>query len=423
MTTSDEADPEQAQEEREDEKDDDEDEDEDEEYECACANSSCNCSTYMMTFAALTGLIGMILGSLAYRDVQVMIQSNPYYYNGGTTVLGNNVTAGSNSGTLLPDKDDLPKISMLNEILERGTLHCGLPFANTYGFLQPQQPQANEQQGDGDDDVVWTGFDVELCKAISAAIFGTPNFVPIVMDTADERWTMLASRDVDVVMRSTHTLERDVYVEQTASVDSTGKVLSAGTGFEFSPVYFYDGVVFGGKPPYATTCAEAQNTTSAVCESLRICAVNGTTHLQAVREMFDERHIRPQPNVEALYAALQDETCNVIAWERHAITESIVRLHGYTGSYETGTRIISREPIAMVTRQEDPVWTDFVFWIMQALVAAEEKGITQGKAMEFQTTTLFGERFTTMFQNALAATGNYGEIYEYVLHILYFCTL
>ena len=179
-----EADPEQAAEHEE--KDGEDEEDEESEYEFVCANSSCKCSTYILTFAALAGLIGMILGSLAYHDVQVMIKSNPYYNAaGGATagVVGNNVTGGSsnNNSATSPDKDgEMPKISMLDEILERGTLHCGLPFANTYGFLQ-------QATNEGD---VWTGFDVELCKAISAAIFGTPNFVPIVMDTADERWSL-----------------------------------------------------------------------------------------------------------------------------------------------------------------------------------------------------------------------------------------
>lgn len=338
-------------------------------------NGCCTCQNGILTLAFFMGLVGTVMGSLAYTDVQSLQSSGLFQSIGGNAQDDQGKEVGQVDGS---DSS----VSTIDKILQRGTLNCGLPFDNTPGFLVDNQ-----------------GMDIELCKAISAAIFGTPNFQPVPM-SASERWAFLQDDKVDVVMRSTHTLERDVFVETVR------------TGFEFSPVYFYDGLIFGGVPPYVTTCAEQVNTTGAVCDSLRICAVAGTTHLDLVRTQFSDRHIRPRPNLESLYSGLADETCNVVAWELNGVAENIVRLNGYQGLYETGTKYFSREPLAVVTREGDLKWTDFVFWIIQALLSAEEKGITQATAGEFQTTELFGPEFENMFQNVIAAVGNYGEMYE-----------
>ena len=169
--------------------------------------------------------------------------------------------------------------------------------------------------------------------------------------------------------------------------------------------------MFGGIPPF-TACADNQTTTGE-CEAMRICVVAGTTHSDIVQGMFPQRHVRPVPDMGSLFASLSDETCNVIAWESHGMTPTSAALNGYVnGPYEMGTRYFSREPLAIATLQDDTEWTDFVFWTLQALLTAEEHGVTQATAMqEMPTTNLFGERFKDMLRNAVGASGNYGEIY------------
>ena len=346
------------------------------------ATKSCwSCQSVTLALALLMGFLGMVLGSAAYSNVQSLRASGLVTSTTGTVVGsgGQDTTANTDPNG---EDSEAAKVSTLDKILERGTLNCGLPFDNTPGFLMQNQ-----------------GMDVELCKAISAAIFGNPmRYTPVPIPSGDDRWTYLQGEQVDVVLRSTHTLERDVFVETT------------GTGFEFSPPYFYDGLMFGGIPPFVK-CAEQTNTTG-VCANLRICAVAGTTHLDVVREMFVDRHIRPRPNLDALYSGLMDETCNVLAWELNGVSENVVRMQSnYQGLYEIGTKLFSREPLAIVTREDDPEFTDMIFWIIQALQAAEEKGITQANAGDFATTELFGPSMESIFQNVIAGVGNYGEIY------------
>jgi len=79
---------------------------------------------------------------------------------------------------------------------------------------------------------------------------------------------------------------------------------------------------------------------------------------------------------------------------------------------QVGTNLFSKEPLALVTRNSDAEFSDFVNWIVQALLAAEEQGITQSNAGAFTQSTLFGEEYNDMFINAIKAVGNYAELYE-----------
>lgn len=72
---------------------------------------------------------------------------------------------------------------------------------------------------------------------------------------------------------------------------------------------------------------------------------------------------------------------------------------------------LCQEPLGLVTRADDPEWSDFVNWVLQGLLAAEELGITQNTAAELPLATAFGEMYQNMFINAVSAVGNYGEMY------------
>jgi len=74
--------------------------------------------------------------------------------------------------------------------------------------------------------------------------------------------------------------------------------------------------------------------------------------------------------------------------------------------------VYSKEPLALVTRNGDAEFSDFVNWIVQALMAAEEQDITQSTAGAFTQSTLFGEEYQDMFINAIEAVGNYAEVYD-----------
>jgi ABC-type amino acid transport substrate-binding protein len=85
---------------------------------------------------------------------------------------------------------------------------------------------------------------------------------------------------------------------------------------------------------------------------------------------------------------------------------------GYTGNFTHGTKLFSKDPLAIVTRGNDAEFADFCNWILHALFAAEAMNITQDRANTFPTTHVFGDNYTDMFVHAIAAVGNFGEIYN-----------
>jgi len=274
----------------------------------------------------------------------------------------------------------------LEAILERGYLKCGVSTRVIFA----QYDEATQE---------WSGFDVDFCKALSAAIFdGITDTVEYTDLSASERFIALANGDVDVLSRlTTVTLSRDV------NEDATGQ------GFHFSQPNFYDGMTFGGIPPYAK-CADDLVILGSTCEDIKICVNEGTTFEKVVLELFPERIIvtRPGNHLEGL----ADGSCNVIAGGVTDVSQTSVVNAGYNGPYQTGSDRFSKDPLALVTRQDDPQWSKFVFWIVGSTFYAEEQKITREIADQMPKVTLFGPQFENMFVNAIAAVGNYGEIYD-----------
>lgn len=259
----------------------------------------------------------------------------------------------------------------------------------------------------------YVGLDVDLCRAIAAALFdGNADAVEMVQTTGTDRWTALINGQADVVMRSTHTADRDVHEA------------SVGVGLSFSTPYYYDGLTLGGIPQYAQ-CASRFDTKSPDCTGVRICVQGGTTHEDIIRQAFvhyqdaDQVVVVVVPDQSSLYHSFKSGVCNVVANERFNISPKTMIRHGYEGPYEIpeAAPILSKEPLAVVTRQDDATWSDFVEWIVQALMEAEEQGVTQATANQMKTTTVFGVTMANMFENAIAAVGNYGELYAYVHHV------
>lgn len=132
--------------------------------------------------------------------------------------------------------------------------------------------------------------------------------------------------------------------------------------------------------------------------------------IEAVRQLLPEQNIVPVANSKLLVDELIQGSCNVIG--SIAVTNETVRSQGYTGGYKIGLHRFSKEPHALVTRQDDPRWSDFVAWIVQATFAAEEQGITKATGSLMPQTLLFGPVYSDMLRKAILAVGNIGEIYE-----------
>jgi hypothetical protein len=139
--------------------------------------------------------------------------------------------------------------------------------------------------------------------------------------------------------------------------------------------------------------------------------VGGSTTLSVVSNHLDETVIKAVPDGESRFTGLSAGLCNVIAGEPVFVDEDFARVAGYTGDYALGSKFFSKEPLAMMTRGNDVEFADFCNWILQALVAAEAMNINQERARDFPTTHVFGDMYKDMFIHAIAAVGNYGEMY------------
>lgn len=290
------------------------------------------------------------------------------------------------------DVERLEGSTTLFDIKERGSLNCGITISPGFGKVQ-----------DSENGPMYSGMDVDLCRAVSSAIFGHSddldtriNFAVL---TATERFEALESQQVDILARiTTLTMDRDVWVP------------SAQAGFSFSVPYVYDGHRFAGVSSFVE-CADDLNA-SGDCVGLKVCVNDGTTTSEQLNKLLPAQNIVVQPNNEATQEGVIDGTCNAIFAGSNAIAEASMRQAGFEGDYSVGDNIFSLEPLALVTRDDDARFTDFVNWVLQALLSAEEQGVSQSNFQTMPTTHLFGETFKNMLADAIAAVGNYGEIYE-----------
>ena len=154
----------------------------------------------------------------------------------------------------------------------------------------------------------------------------------------------------------------------------------------------------------------------ASCGDIRVCSTEKSTHYQKLSSYLPGKNLIPISSREQLREAFANGTCNVIAHEGYNLAESLVRSAGYEGEYLVGATLFSKEPLAMVTRQEDTELSDFVNSVLASLIVAEASNITQSTAEKFPQTEVWSE-YPTMFRDAVAAVGNYGEVFARYMEI------
>jgi general L-amino acid transport system substrate-binding protein len=235
------------------------------------------------------------------------------------------------------------------------------------------------------------------CRAIANGVLGDPGAVDFQVVTFSDRFQVLADNVADVTSITTHTMERDVYQD------------GAQRGFTFSTTYFYEGLGYAGVP-FFVECADNIDV-SGPCADLKLCTADGSTWIGILRGLFPEGNLVPTILSEDGFPKLVDGSCNVVAGERHDLGQDYAIANGYTDAYVLGINVLSKEPLAFVTRDDDARWSDIVNWVIQALLSADETGTTQSTAQDMGTFDLLGEEFENLFIRAVEASGNYGEIY------------
>src|SRR5437764_1481481 len=233
----------------------------------------------------------------------------------------------------------------LDKVKQAGQISCGVA-TGVAGFGAP------DSQGH------WAGFNVDICRALSAAIFGAADKVKYVPLTAQQRFTALQSGEVDLLSNNTTaTLQRDTAL-----------------GLNFAPVVFYDGQGF--------LVAKKLNVKSAKeLNGATICVQPGTTTELNLADYFRANKMEFKPvvieKVDEVIAAFFSGRCDSFATDSSALAAQRTGRASNPDGYVVLTDRISKEPLAPVVRHGDEEWHDIVTWVIYALMDAEEKGIAQ----------------------------------------------
>jgi len=263
--------------------------------------------------------------------------------------------------------------------------------------------------GAPDDAGKWTGFDVDFCRAVAAAVLGDGEKVNFVPTTGKTRFTVLNSGEGDILFRNT---------TETMSRDADLKL-------SFLPVNYYDGQGF--MIPKALGVNSAKD-----LDGASICIQTGTTTELNLADYFRTNGISYEPVPVETNAEAQT---NYLAGRCDVFTTDASGLASTRASFEAPDEhiilpeIISKEPLGGAVRHGDDEWFDIGKWVVNAIIAAEELGITQASAAEMgkaagdnpSINRLLGTEgdFGSMIgldaqwaARAIEAVGNYGEIFD-----------
>jgi len=235
--------------------------------------------------------------------------------------------------------------STLDTVKGRGQLQCGVS-TGLAGFGAPN------------DAGQWQGLDVDICRAVSAAVFKNVDKIKFVPLTAKERFTALQSGEIDLLSRNTTwTMSRD-----TAA------------GLSFTGISYYDGQGFMVKKTLDVVSAKELSGAS-------ICVQTGTTTELNLADYFRSNKIEYNPVV---FEKLSEALAAYNAGRCDAFTTDVSQLYsirltlGNANDHIVLPEIISKEPLGPVVRQGDPQWANIVRWTLFAMINAEELGVTQG---------------------------------------------
>jgi general L-amino acid transport system substrate-binding protein len=284
----------------------------------------------------------------------------------------------------------------LDTVLSRGTLVCGVE-GTIPGFSFVDSSGA------------YSGLDVDICRAVAAALLGDPEKVEYRNLDATERFTALAGGEVDMLSRNT---------TWTSSRDAAG-----GNGLEFAPTTFFDGQ--GMMVTKASGVTQLED-----FQGKSICVQTGTTtelnladRMRGLNVQFNE--VKFQEGEQAL-AAYAEGRCDGVTSDRSQLAGRRTFLPN-PDDHVVLDVVISKEPLGPVTMNNDSRWFDVVKWVTYGLIQAEEFGITQANVEDMVNSDnpeikrflgAEGDLGTQLglsndfMVNAIKAVGNYGEIYE-----------
>lgn len=326
--------------------------------------------------------VGILIG---VGGLYFFLPYDPLSLGGGTA----NVTAGAENTADRASAGDT-----LRRVRQRGFLQCGVS-QGLPGFSNP------DERGN------WSGIDADFCRAMAAAIFGDGSKVRFRPLSAKDRFTALQSGEIDILSRNTTwTMSRDTQL-----------------GFDFVGVTYYDGQSFMVRK-------------AAGIESVKdlaggtICTETGTTTELNLADYFRSRGLSYkvlsfEKNDEAV-VAYDRGRCDAYTTDASGLYAQRLKLTDPDANMVL-TDVISKEPLGPAVRQGDAQWEDIARWTLNALLNAEELGITSGNIDEMLESDnprirrllgregAYGEAIglgPDWAVHAIRAVGNYGEMFE-----------
>ena len=287
----------------------------------------------------------------------------------------------------------------LDEVQGKGHVQCGVS-QGLPGF------------SNFDDKGKWSGVDVDICRAVAAAIFGDDSKVKFTPLSAKERFTALQSGEVDILSRNT---------TWTATRDTA-------LGLNFTGVNYYDGQGFMVRKDLGVNSAKELSGAS-------ICTNTGTTTELNVSDYFRANNLDYTvvafEKADEVVAAYDSGRCDVYTTDQSGLYAQRIKLKD-PSAHKVLPEVISKEPLGPVVRQGDDQWFNLVKWSLFCMVNAEELGVTSSNAMEkakggnpgikrlMGQEGSFGENMgvsPTWCGNIISSVGNYGESFARNLSI------
>lgn len=301
---------------------------------------------------------------------------------------------GGGTTTTTADGEAAPAGGRLDVVKERGQLVCGVDGGIPgFSFV--------------DESGTYTGLDVDICKAVAAAVLGDAEAVEYRRLDSTERFTALSGGEVDMLSRNTTwTISRDTSV-----------------GLEFAPTTFFDGQGMMVRTDSGIASLED-------FAGKAICVETGTTTELNLTDQMRQLGVDFEPVVfqdaDAAYAAYDEGRCEGMTSDK----SQLVARRSTLPNPDDHTLLevtMSKEPLGPVTTNNDSGWYDVVKWVTYGLIQAEEFGITSENIATFEATEnpdiarFLGQEGTLgtdmglpndFMVQVITQVGNYGEIYD-----------